>query len=97
MNKFSEHIKKPLEKENLKSENEINTNNIDTENLENLLNKYSALSHEELMTEFLKESEKLKSNGGLKEEQLSEIEKVLKPHLNTQQQSMFDNLISEIK
>ncbi len=93
MSKFSEYVKNPVTNN---KPDYIDVTNEQMEDYEELLNKYSRLSKEELMQEFLMESKKLKASGGLQSEHIESIESALKPHLNSQQQSMFDSLISEI-
>ena len=94
MNKFSDYIKTDVKNyQNVKPQ----LNEAEKVDLEELVNKYSQLTHEELMQEFLKESNKLKQNGGLTDKQISEMEQVLKPHLSVEQQNMFDDLMTEIK
>ncbi len=98
MNKFSEHIKKSVQENKQEVHNDyVDLDNVNIDEYESLIDKYSTYSKEELMKEFLMESRRLKERGGLEDEQISNIEKVLKPHLNTEQQNMFDSLISEIK
>lgn len=93
MGKFSEYIKTNVEIK----ETESITRGEKVEQIEDLLDRYSRLNREELMAEFLRESNRLKQNGGLNDEQVNSIESVLKPHLNETQQNMFDSLMTEIK
>lgn len=97
MSKFSEYIKTSVKVDTSENLTESYKEEITEQNIEEALNKYSTLSREELMQEFLKESSLLKQRGGLDDEHINKIEKVLKPHLNEEQQSMFDNLMTEIK
>ena len=93
MNKFSEYIKTNVQKDVSNNTHE----EMNMEQLEDIIEKYNKLSPEELMSEFIKESNKIKQHGGLEDNQIKKIENVLKPYLNEQQQNMFDSLMMEIR
>ena len=62
-----------------------------------LIDKYSTYSQEDLMAEFLKESERKKLNGELDDGQLSRVKNILAPYLSAEQQEKLNNLLNMVK
>ena len=62
-------------------------------NIENLMDKYSTLSNEELFNEFIKETKKWKENGTINSEYLANIKNTLSPYLNNEQKNNLNNLM----
>ena len=97
-NKFSSF--KPS---NLKSETNQNasnnTNKIEDNNIKNLedkIDKYSTLSKQELMDEFLKQSIKQKQSGSLTNDKIDLYRNTLYPYLNDSQKQVFENLMGTV-
>ena len=62
-----------------------------------MIDKYSKLSSNELMQEFIKLTAKEKSAGHLSDKKLNGIKDTLKPYLNSEQVSSLDNIINMVK
>lgn len=92
MSKFSDYIK-----EEHTTINQINKEKIDENNITNLLEKYSSLSHDQLMSEFVKASKKKKEEGGLSDGECEKLTNALSPYLNDQQKSMMASLLQRGK
>lgn len=89
MNKFSDFAKTNLEQKN----NYVNSK----QKVEDYMCKYSNLSQEELMKEFLKVSNEKKRNGGFSASEINNIKSTLAPFLNDEQKLNLDNLINMVK
>ncbi|MBE5735371.1 MAG: hypothetical protein E7361_02880 [Clostridiales bacterium] len=59
--------------------------------------KYSKLSKEELMAEFVKESRAVKDKGGYSSSQIDMMKNILFPHLSEEQKIYFESLIGMVK
>lgn len=91
MTKFSEFIKEE-NKNNMQSKvSEIQYD------IDELIDKYSTYSTDELMKEFLKETEKQKERGELNAEKLDNIKNVLFPHLTEEQKDRLNQLLSMVR
>lgn len=90
MNKFSDFIKDDKNAE-------IKINQKEQQDISNLMDKYSKLSGEELMEEFVKESAKKKENGELSADNIDKIKTVLTPYLNDEQVDKLNNLLNMVK
>ncbi len=87
------------DKDNVKSDNITingNKNNINASSIENLYNKYSSFSEDELMREFLRQSAKQSKNGNLSKDKISSMRDVLFPYLNDKQKNKFNNLMKMV-
>ena len=92
MSKFSDFIK-----EDVGYSNEPNTTQLHNDNIEQLIDKYSNYSESELMSEFLKESEKRKENGEFTDEKLNGIKSILSPYLDESQKQKLNDLLNMVK
>lgn len=90
MTKFSEYIKNDI------SDN-IQNSFSRSEDINDLIDKYSTYSYEELMNEFLKESDRKKKTGELSDSQLDTIKSTLKPYLSEEKQNKLDDLFNVVK
>ena len=61
------------------------------------MDKYSKLSSDELMDEFIKEGAKKKENGELDAGHIEKIKGVLAPYLNEEQTEKLNNLLNMVK
>ena len=93
MKNFSDYIKT----ENDKNENKINCENNNTAHLEDLIDKYSKYSKDNLLSEFMKLTIEKKKNGTLNEGELVNIKSALSPMLDDKQKEMLDVLIEMTK
>lgn len=89
MGKFSDFAKEPSVSEDAPNKSK--------EKVEDYMNKYSNLSQEELMKEFLKVSQEKKKNGGFSTGEINNIKQTLAPFLNSEQMQNLDNLINMVK
>ena len=64
---------------------------------QDMIDKYSKLSSNELMQEFIKLTAKEKSAGHLSDKKLNGIKDTLKPYLNSEQVSSLDSIINMVK
>ena len=90
MNKFSEFIK---DEKNATVENSTQLD----DNISALIEKYSKLSNDELMSEFIKEGEKKKQNGELDDNHITKIKSILAPYLSQEQSEKLNNLLNKVK
>lgn len=94
MSKFSDY--KELPQENYEKSNSSSTR-VSEKNYEELIHKYSALSNEELMKEFLNLTAREKGEGKLKEGELESIKNTLSPYLDDTQKNSLDNLLNMVR
>lgn len=85
-NKFSDFSK----------EEKVEKNKREVEDIEKVLDKYSKLSSDQLMTEFIKETKKGRKNGTINSSYLSNIKNTLSPYLNDEQKGTLKNLMDMI-
>ena len=88
-NKFSDF--------NPASNNTYHNKSMDNDYLQGLINNYSKLSQDELMSEFMKLSAEKKRNGTLNNTEINRIKTTIFPYLNDGQKQMFENLMAGIK
>lgn len=88
---FNEEQRAQKKVEQIKSEHPE-----ETKKVEDLMNKYSGLSEQQLMQEFIKESNKGKQNGTINKNYLNNIKSTLMPHLSNEQQANLKNLMDMI-
>lgn len=93
MSKFSDY-KEPPQENYSKHKNETRANE---KNYEELIHKYSKLSNEELMREFLNLTAKEKGEGKLKESELEGIKNTLSPYLDDTQKNNLDSLLNMVR
>lgn len=98
-NKFSDYTNSKID-DNInfeKVEEFKNEKPQDYENIENMINQYSNLSQNELLSEFLKMAYEKKKNGTLTEGDIANLRNTIYPMLTPQQKQNFDNLMNVIK
>lgn len=103
-NKFSDFMNNAIDINNFSSNNfdEENyndstvVNNEDKENIENIINKYSNFTSDELMQEFLKLTENKRNNGTLNGD-LERMKNTLTPFLNREQLDRMNDIINKVK
>jgi len=89
MNKFSDFVRTdPIKTQ--PTENDKNK-------VENYMNRYSNLSQDELMKEFLRVSQEKKKNGGFSSSEINNIKETLAPFLSEEQKQNLNNLINMVK
>lgn len=93
MSKFSDY-KEPPQKNYDEHKNETR---VSEKNYEELIHKYSKLSNEELMREFLNLTAKEKGEGKLKESELISIKNTLSPYLDDTQKNNLDSLLNMVR
>ena len=81
---------------NKETEKIINENKDKTNEYQDILNKYKDMNQNDLMSNLFYEATKLKQQGKLDSESLSNLKSTLSPFLNTEQQTMLNNLINAI-
>lgn len=92
MSKFSQFIKEEHPKTNARIVESADENNI-----QDMLETYSKMSTEQLMSEFLKASKKKKEEGGLSDEECEKLTNALSPYLNTKQKDAMLKLLEKGK
>lgn len=75
----------------------LNEDKTKTDEFQNLLDKYKNMSNDELMSNLFIEASKLKKEGKLDSSTLSNLKSTINPFLNSEQQSMLDNIINVIE
>ncbi len=93
MSKFSDY-KEPSQKNYDEHKTETRASE---KNYEELIHKYSKLSNEELMREFLNLTAKEKGEGKLKESELEGIKNTLSPYLDDTQKNNLDSLLNMVR
>ena len=74
----------------------INENKDKTNEYQDILNKYKDMNQNDLMSNLFSEATRLKQQGKLDSESLSNLKSTLSPFLNTEQRTMLNNLINAI-
>lgn len=93
MGNFSDYIKRT----DINNSDNINLNNDKKEDLEKLIEKYSALSDNDLMKEFLIMTIERKKQGKLNEEELAILKSTILPYLDEAQKNTLENILEMIK
>lgn len=93
MGNFSDYIKRT----DINNSDNINVDNDKKEDLEKLIEKYSSLSDNDLMKEFLKMTIERKKQGKLNEEELTILKSTILPYLDESQKNTLENLLEMIK
>lgn len=87
----------PRDFKNFAKENEKTQKTSDkTHEYEEILNKYKNMNQSDLMSNLMNEATKLKKEGKLDSNSLSNLKSTLAPFLNSEQQTMLNNLINTI-
>ena len=94
-NKFSDYINNNNISEEI-FDSVDNTNNNYVQSTEELINKYSQYSAEELTGEFLKMAEEKRSKGTL-DSDLLRYKNVLEPYLTAEQKNRMNDLFNKVK
>lgn len=63
-----------------------------TQDYEQTINKYKDLSQQELMTELLRQTQAMKSQGRWDEQNMQKMTDTLMPYLNNEQKNMLHNI-----
>jgi len=87
MAKFSEYIKNDIPKVSSEREGEIN----------DLVNKYSGYSEDELVNEFVRQTNFKRQNGEMDDAGLDRIKDTLSPYLNKEQQARLNEIMKMVK
>lgn len=74
----------------------LNDNKEQASKYEDIINKYKNMNQNDLMSNLLTEAMKLKKEGKLDANSLSNLKSTLSPFLNTEQKEMLNNLINVI-
>ena len=91
MKHFSDFINENKEQTNFNKE-DIK----DNEQLEDMIDKYSAYSSDQLMSEFMKLTIEKKKRGELNKNELMSIKETIAPMLNAEQKSNLDKIINMV-
>lgn len=78
------------------NEKTLNENKEKASEYQDLIDKYKNMGNDELMSNLLSEASKLKQQGKLDSNQLSNLSSTLSPFLNSEQKDMLANLIKAI-
>lgn len=89
MSKFSEFIKENKPTDNIKTK-------VIEEDISKIIDKYSTYSQDDLMKEFLQETERKKENGELDAEQLNGVKNILMPYLSEPQVERLNQLLDMV-
>lgn len=92
MGNFSDYIKRT----NLDSKN-IDVDNKNSEHLEEMIDRYSKLSDNDLMEEFLRLTIEKKKQGKLNDGELEILKNTIIPYLSDNQKNSLENLLDMIK
>lgn len=74
----------------------LNGSKENIKDIEDKVNKYSKLTNQELMQEFLKQSSIGVSNGSINNDVISKYRNTLFPYLNDSQKQVFESLVGSI-
>ena len=74
----------------------LNENKEDASKYEDILNKYKNMNQNDLMSNLFAEASKLKKEGKLDADTLSNLKSTLAPFLNSEQQEMLNSLVNAI-
>lgn len=92
MTKFSEYINH----EDLNNDKINNATNQSKEKMEDLIDKYSKYSENDLMNEFLKLTYEKKKKGELNETEINSLKQTIMPFLNDEQKNNLDRLMNMV-
>lgn len=92
MSKFSEYTKS-----NQPKTNNVTNKKMEQNDIQDMLEKYSQLRKDELMSEFLRASKQKKMEGGLSDEECNKLDSVLSPYLSTEQKKTMQELLERGK
>lgn len=67
-----------------------------TQDYEQTINKYKDLSQQELMTELLRQTQAMKSQGKWDEQNMQKMTNTLMPYLNNEQKNMLHNIMDTL-
>lgn len=67
-----------------------------TQDYEQTINKYKDLSQQELMTELLRQTQAMKSQGKWDEHNMQKMTDTLMPYLNDEQKNMLHNIMDTL-
>lgn len=76
---------------------QINQDNVqDNQKLEEMIDKYSSYSNDQLMSEFMRLTIEKKKKGELKKEELMSIKETISPMLSVEQKINLDRIINMV-
>lgn len=78
------------------NENILNENQEKVNQYEDIINRYKGMNNNELMQNLFAEASKLKQQGSLTNESLSNLKSTLAPFLNEEQKEMLKNLVDSL-
>ena len=90
MTKFSEYIKKDLPKENP-------LDDIKSAEINDAINRYSGYSNDELMAEFIKQTNAQKQAGNYDSKKMENVKNTLMPYLNAEQQKRLNEIMKMVE
>lgn len=90
MSKFSEYTKTSQPKNS-----NVKNKKMEQGDIQDMLDKYSRLSKDELMSEFLRASKQKKMEGGLSDEECNKLDSVLSPYLSDEQKKTMQELLEK--
>ena len=94
MKKFSDYV---YNSNNASTEVERHdTNNVNSQNMEELIDKYSKFSSNELMNEFVKMTIERKKRGELKEQEIAQLKNTLAQYLSEEQKNNLDRILNMV-
>ena len=91
MSNFSDYIKE----ENNRFEEKVSVT--EKQNLEDLINKYSSYSKNDLMSEFLKMTLEKKKKGELSSSEINNLKSTIVPFLNSEQKENLDKILQMVE
>jgi len=83
-------------KDTQSAEEFLHQNKEDASKYEDILNKYKNMNQNDLMNNLFSEASKLKKEGKLDTQTLTNLKSTLSPFLNPEQQEMLNNLVNAI-
>ena len=90
MTKFSEYIKKDLPKDNP-------LDDVQKAEINDAINKYSGYSNDELMAEFVKQTNAQKQAGNYDSKKMENVKNTLMPYLNAEQQKRLNEIMKMVE
>lgn len=91
MSNFSDYIKE----ENNRVEEKVSVT--EKQNLEEMINKYSSYSKNDLMSEFLKMTLEKKKKGELSSSEINNLKSTIVPFLNSEQKENLDKILQMVE
>ena len=93
MSSFREFVN---QNKDIKEEQSNSDKKLSEEDMSELIDRYSKLNENELLTEFMKMTYEKKKKGELNKQELNNVKNTLTPFLNDQQKRNLDNIIDMV-